>query len=35
MKNKFKKCHKNQQCDVIKMRELRGDVGKKSPKKDR
>ena len=26
------KCLKNQPCDVIKMREKRGEVGKKTPK---
>ena len=27
------KCLKNQQCDVIKKREIRGEVGKKTSKK--
>ena len=28
------KCLKNQSCDVIKMREIRGEVGKKNSKKE-
>ena len=28
------KCLKNQPCEVIKMREMRGEVGKKTPKKE-
>ena len=28
------KCLKNQPCDVIKIREMRGEVGKKTPKKE-
>ena len=28
------KCLKNQTCDVIKMREMRGEVEKKTPKKE-
>ena len=27
-------CLKNQPCDVIKMNEMRGEVGKKTPKKE-
>ena len=27
----FTKCLKNQPCDVIKIREIRGEVGKKIP----
>ena len=27
------KCLKNQPCDVLKIREMRGEVGKKTPKK--
>ena len=27
------KCLKNQPCDVIKLKEMRGEVGKKTPKK--
>ena len=29
----FTKCLKNQPCDVIQMREMRGEVGKKTHKK--
>ena len=29
----FTKCLKNQLCDVIKMRDMRGEVGKKTLKK--
>ena len=28
------KCLKNQPCDVIKIREMKGEVGKKTPKKE-
>ena len=28
------KCSKNQPCNVIEMREMRGEVGKKTHKKD-
>ena len=28
------KCLKNQPCEVIKMSEMRGEVGKKTPKKE-
>ena len=30
----FTKCLKNQPCDVIRMREMRGYVGKKTPKRE-
>ena len=30
----YQNCLKNDPCDVIKMREMRGEVGKKPPKKE-
>ena len=32
--SKWTKCLKNQPCNVIKMREMRGEVGKKNLKKE-
>ena len=31
---RWTKCIKNQPCDVIKMRQMTGEVGKKTPKKE-
>ena len=32
--SKFTKCLRNQPYDVMKMREMRGEVGKKTPEKE-